>query len=311
MGACKASGGGRRSGRAMCHHVIARLAAFAFVLAVVLGSAACTKHAPSYSASPGYDAPPSHAAGAPPPGESAIVEDGSAPAGAADATVASRVPARERLGLGTSFGEHRHSEVVTSPFSREAARPELVMSLRYDDFTGVDAAARRIGGGSPLESRFGTADGLLVVSLLDEIGRPLPAADIGGERWAVGEPGQRYMIGVENRSSERWEVVTSVDGLDVIDGEPAALHKRGYIIDPWSSITIDGWRTSESGVAAFRFSALEDSYAGRKGHARNVGVVGVAFFRERGAPRWDDTARRRAADPFPGRFADPPAASWR
>lgn len=303
----------------MLDRVLSGLAALVVLLAVVLGTSACSKHSASYSASPaasdgpagsrgGFGAPPPHGAGSPAPHEEAIATGGSTDA---EASVAGRVPSRERLGLGTAFGEHRHSQAVMAPFQRDADRPELLMSLRYDDFAGVDAATQRIGGGSPLDSRFGTADGLLVVSLLDDSGRPLPAADVGGTRWAIGQPGQRYMIGVENRSPERWEVVASVDGLDVIDGEPAGLFKRGYIIDPWSTITIEGFRTSESGVAAFRFSALEDSYAGRKGQPRNVGVVGVAFFREHGAPRWDDTARRHSADPFPGRFADPPATSWR
>jgi hypothetical protein len=53
-------------------------------------------------------------------------------------------------------------------------------------------------------------------------------------------------------------------------------------------VTIDGWRTSLSEVAAFRFSSVRDSYAGRTGQDRNVGVIGVAFFRERPrpAPTW-------------------------
>ena len=55
--------------------------------------------------------------------------------------------------------------------------------------------------------------------------------------------------------------------------------------------------------------ALMDSYAARKGNARNVGVIGVAFFHEEGS-RWpwtnQEVDRRHDADPFPGRYADPP-----
>jgi hypothetical protein len=64
-----------------------------------------------------------------------------------------------------------------------------------------------------------------------------------------------------------------------------------------------------SSVAAFRFGAVEDSYAEKKGNARNVGVIGVAFFQERdSAWPWDSSEirRRETADPFPGRFATPP-----
>ena len=45
--------------------------------------------------------------------------------------------------------------------------------------------------------------------------------------------------------------------------------------------TIDGFRRSLDEVATFRFSAVRDSYAGRLGDARDVGVIGVAFFPER------------------------------
>ncbi len=36
-------------------------------------------------------------------------------------------------------------------------------------------------------------------------------------------------------------------------------------------------------VAAFRFGSVKNSYAGKKGDDRNVGVIGVAVFEERGA----------------------------
>ena len=60
-------------------------------------------------------------------------------------------------------------------------------------------------------------------------------------------------------------------------------------------------------MAAFRFGAVRDSYASRTGDDRNVGVVGFAFFAERGS-LWttDELARRESADPFPDRYAAPP-----
>jgi hypothetical protein len=64
-------------------------------------------------------------------------------------------------------------------------------------------------------------------------------------------------------------------------------------------------------VAAFRFGSVRGSYAARKGNDRNVGVIGVAFFAERGAETpWTrrEMDRRNSADPFPGRFASPPIA---
>ncbi len=93
--------------------------------------------------------------------------------------------------------------------------------------------------------------------------------------------GQRYKIRVTNPTSQRVEAVVSVDGLDAIDGQTASLSKRGYVVPAFGSVTIDGFRTSLNSVAAFRFSSVSDSYAGRTGQDRNVGVIGVAIFREK------------------------------
>jgi hypothetical protein len=233
----------------------------------------------------------------------APADEASAPE--ADASVSADLGPMPSPGLGTEFGEHRDSESFTTRFVRSGLRPEVTLAMWYDDWSGVGQAARTHGA-SPVQA-VDTARGTFVVSLLDELGRPLPAADVGGRRYAIGQVGQRYQIAIENHSGERWEIVASVDGLDVIDGRTAALHKRGYVVDPWTTITIDGWRTSASSIAAFRFGELPDSYAARKGQPRNVGVIGVAFFRERGAARLsDDVHRRHSADPFPGRFAPPP-----
>src|SRR5690606_13510398 len=43
---------------------------------------------------------------------------------------------------------------------------------------------------------------------------------------------------------------------------------------------IAGWRKSMDRTAAFYFTALPDSYAARTGRPDNVGVIGVALFRE-------------------------------
>src|SRR6185369_10723862 len=85
-----------------------------------------------------------------------------------------------------------------------------------------------------------------------------------------------------NHTGRRVEAVTSVDGRDAIDGKTADVRsKRGYLVPAWGAVEIDGWRLSRAEVAAFRFSAVADSYADRTGSARDVGVIGVAIFPER------------------------------
>jgi hypothetical protein len=123
------------------------------------------------------------------------------------------------------------------------------------------------------------------VELVDHEMRSLPAFMHRGQRFVMGQMGQRYRIHITNPTSARMEVVVSVDGLDAVDGREASLEKRGYVVPAFGDVTIDGFRTSMDSVAAFRFGAVEDSYAARTGSDRNVGVIGVAFFRER-AREW-------------------------
>ncbi len=119
------------------------------------------------------------------------------------------------------------------------------------------------------------------IDLLAPSGQTLPTYEYRGRYYALGEAGQRYTVRVRNPTARRVEAVISIDGLDAIDGEPADYAiKRGYIVPARGEVRVDGFRVSERAVAAFRFSSVSGSYAGRKGMPRNVGVIGVAIFEE-------------------------------
>jgi hypothetical protein len=215
---------------------------------------------------------------------------------------------RSRPGLGTSWGEAVSSRVSTTSFMREDDdSPDATASFFYNDEHGVSAMTRgRFVDWN--ESVRSIAPGV-TVSITDASGRALPAARVDGRVYAVGRDGDRYLIHIDNRSGARVEAVATVDGLDVIDGEEGSLEKRGYVIAPYGSLDIEGFRESEGSVRAFRFGSTNDSYASRRGKGRNVGVIGIALFRERGTGgRWtaEEVQRRETADPFPNRFAPPP-----
>jgi hypothetical protein len=224
-------------------------------------------------------------------------------------------PAPERRpGLATHWGETRHSPARQVDFERwDAGRPSATVELHYNDRAG---ARRMLPNGN-----WGRAEahalGGLRVRVVDAAGRSFPALTNGSRVIGVGAPGERYALEIDNPSGARFEVVASVDGLDVLDGEDASFEKRGYLVGAYSSIIIDGFRRSDAEVAAFRLGDVARSYAASKGKARNVGVIGFALFEERRPvayepPVWrrpaplDDTAQRRDADPFPGRYARPP-----
>ena len=113
-------------------------------------------------------------------------------------------------------------------------------------------------------------------------GRVLPVYFHQGEYWVAGRPGANYSIDITNRTGRRIMAVVSVDGVNAITGKTAsATPDDGYVFNPWQNWGITGWRKSDSHVAAFYFSESDASYASRTGRPRDVGVIGVALFRER------------------------------
>lgn len=120
------------------------------------------------------------------------------------------------------------------------------------------------------------------VTVIDrETGAPSPAYRHRGGWYVAGRPGARYAIRVANRSGERVLAVMSVDGVNIVTGQTAAFDQSGYVLSPWQTHDFTGWRKSSHEVAAFVFTALPDSYAARTGRPDEVGVIGVAVFRER------------------------------
>lgn len=144
------------------------------------------------------------------------------------------------------------------------------------------------------------------VTLIDrDSGEWLTPHRHAGEYWVAGRPGARYAIEISNTLGERLLAVTSVDGVNVLSGETASWNQNGYVLDRNDSYQITGWRKSDAVVAAFTFTESPHSYAERTGRPANVGVIGVAFFRER-RPVIDTPPVRRP--PEPG-LARPPAAA--
>lgn len=122
-------------------------------------------------------------------------------------------------------------------------------------------------------------------------GAPWPQYRHGREAWVAGEDGQPYALRLTNQTGARVLVVLSVDGVNVITGETAAPSQSGYVLEPYASAEIDGWRKSMHEVAAFRFSSAAHSYAARTGRPFDLGVIGAAVFREAVVPdAWPSSA---------------------
>ena len=176
-----------------------------------------------------------------------------------------------RPGLGTEYGEQRQSGVTTGSFTRASSTPSGRASIYYNDRAGINAV--KAGGAYAKRTRsFAVVDDVKVeIRGSSGWGGAFPGYYIGGRNYVVGEAGERYTIKIRNNSYRRVEVVLSVDGLDVMDGRSASTSKRGYIVPARSSRTVEGWRTSMSSVAAFRFGAPRRRGLPRYRHGESAG----------------------------------------
>ncbi len=212
-----------------------------------------------------------------------------------------------RPGLATEWGETRYSTMSYAPFVRGSSQPIDVATIHYND--AHLAAMQAMQHDGRMTRWVGIRHDGVRVSLRDEGGDALPGYYAGDTVYVLGNAGQRYTILIENATPARFETVVSVDGLDVINGRPASMGQRGYILQPYGRVEIEGFRQNRDTVAAFRFGSVGDSYAAQQGDARNVGVIGVALFAERGAVvdlEQNEVELRLRANPFPGTFAPPP-----
>lgn len=131
------------------------------------------------------------------------------------------------------------------------------------------------------------APGRLVTAQIRVGGTSTPlysAVDGSGRYYFEARAGSSYELVFNNQTGERLGVGVSVDGLNVISGEPDSLQSPGrmYILGPWESTTIRGWRTSLQDVRRFTFVDERRSYAARSGHSTSkLGWVEVAVYRER------------------------------
>lgn len=216
----------------------------------------------------------------------------------------------ERRGLGTAWGETRYSGITKTPFIRTSNSPLIQSAIYYNDSVGI----RNVLGYDPIPNNqlitLGNYQLSLSAGLTNEYGSPLLHTTVNNRHYVVGEKNDRYSITIQNHSGARLEIVLSVDGLDVMDGKSASLSKRGYIIEPFGQLKVDGFRQSDNTVAAFRFSSVFQGYAQQKyGNSSNVGVIGIAAFAEQGT-NWyqlDEIRRRQQANPFPNSgYATPP-----
>ena len=101
--------------------------------------------------------------------------------------------------------------------------------------------------------------------------------------------GRNYSLVLRNNTGRRVAALIAVDGLNVVSGEISRLRpdEQMYVLGPWQTTTIRGWRTNLDEVRRFVFVDERRSYAERTGQAnRDMGWIRVLSFREQQPLAW-------------------------
>ena len=116
-------------------------------------------------------------------------------------------------------------------------------------------------------------------------GRPLNEYHAKGRTYVEALRGEEYELRLRNPTAERVAVALSVDGLNTIDAQQtSAWNSSKWVIEPYQTITIEGWQMSSERARRFYFTTERDSYAAKLGRRGDLGVISAVFFRQKHRP---------------------------
>lgn len=197
-----------------------------------------------------------------------IPQESTAVSVAKDQLANAKVANHERLG--TAWGDDIQSQVSEVDLRRLSNKPVAEALLRYanKDFQGRSVNSIALNAGK------------ISFSVVDDRGQPLTLYRADQQYFLAGKNGQSYQLRYENHTGKTFEVVASVDGLDVINGRQASRQNGGYVLEPYQTLDIEGFRKSNAAVASFTFSQPKDAYAANtaSGSIQNTGVIGTVVY---------------------------------
>lgn len=113
-------------------------------------------------------------------------------------------------------------------------------------------------------------------------GKPVYEYAHEGDYFIEGRKGSTFEIVFYNFSNNKVLAVPSVDGLSVLDGNPAGPDSPGLVVQPGSSASIPGWMIDSTRASKFLFAERESSYARSvDSTTTNTGVIGLLVFDEK------------------------------
>ncbi len=182
--------------------------------------------------------------------------------------------------LGTRWGDEIQSTVSSVNLKRLSNQPVAEVQVRYadKDFVGREINSISVGAGQ------------ISFVITNDMAKKLPMYRVDNNYYLSAKEGQSYQLRYTNHSNRTYEIVASVDGLDVINGKSASRSYNGYVLRPYSTLVIEGFRKNNNTIASFIFSKPKDSYANNNpsGSIYNVGIIGSVVY-ELNAPKKPQT----------------------
>ena len=177
--------------------------------------------------------------------------------------------ATESERLGTQWGDDVNSQVTQVDLRRTSREPIEQMQVSYADKNYTGRALNSMS----------LVAGKVDFAVATDRGN-LPLFRDNSNYYLQGQSGQTYRLIYKNNSKNTYEIVASVDGLNVLNGSAASRYDSGYVLSPNEKLVIEGFRKSQSAVASFIFSKPENAYAANttSGSINNTGVIGTVIY---------------------------------
>lgn len=117
-------------------------------------------------------------------------------------------------------------------------------------------------------------------------GTPTREFDHNGKHYVLAREGCAFTLRVANYTSNRVEVLASIDGLSVMNGKLAGDSNPvgGYILESYQTFDIPGYRLNDREVAKFCLGGVGESYARQMDAPTDVGVIGVRIYKGKPKP---------------------------
>ncbi len=154
-------------------------------------------------------------------------------------------------------------------------------------------------------------------------GKPVREYYQDGKFYIEARQNTEYSIKLKNHGHKKIMAVISVDGIDVLKGKNATEAESGYIVNPYSTTEIKGYRIDDDKVATFKFDDGKKSYStqveqkfdkkklekvqkGQIAPSKNNGVIGVRIWEEKEPmeiPEWKTERYKPNKNKFYGHYS--------